>query len=326
MNEHIEQQIIQLTGAKSVVDSHILQSLWSDYGEIRRYQLEGGKHCSVIVKHIQFPNKVDHPRGWNTTLSHRRKVRSYQIETSWYQQYGRRCNQYSRIPECYGSAQDDNTCLIFLEDLDASGFPRRLEHATHEQMNACLKWLAYFHARFMGNEPKGLWPVGTYWHLATRPDELAALDDKLLALAAPKIDTILNNCNFQTFVHGDAKLANFCFSADGISAAAVDFQYVGGGCGMKDIAYFIGSCLNESECEQHVDELLDKYFDHLKQAFLKYSIALDVGEVEDEWRPLFSYAWADFHRFVKGWSPGHWKIHSFSECITQSVIAELNLK
>jgi len=40
-------------------------------------------------------------------------------------------------------------------------------------------------------------------------------------------------------VHGDAKLANFCFSRDGKKVAAVDFQYVDGGCGMKDLSRII---------------------------------------------------------------------------------------
>jgi thiamine kinase-like enzyme len=64
--------------------------------------------------------------------------------------------------------------------------------------------------------------------------------------AAPVIDEKLNTCAYKTFVHGDAKLANFCFAPDG-QVAGVDFQYVGGGCGMKDVAYFIGSCLNEKD-------------------------------------------------------------------------------
>jgi Ser/Thr protein kinase RdoA (MazF antagonist) len=63
---------------------------------------------------------------------------------------------------------------------------------------------------------------------------------------AAVIDQVLNNCSYQTIVHGDAKLANFCFSKEG-AVSAVDFQYVGGGCGMKDVAYFLGSCLTGKE-------------------------------------------------------------------------------
>jgi hypothetical protein len=34
-------------------------------------------------------------------------------------------------------------------------------------------------------------------------------------------------------------------------------------------------------------------------------------------------AWADFHRFLKGWSPDHWKLSDYSERVTREVIAFL---
>ncbi|MBT8234475.1 MAG: DUF1679 domain-containing protein, partial [Bacteroidia bacterium] len=134
---------------------------------------------------------------------------------------------------------------------------------------------------------------------------------------AHKIDSKLNACAFKTFVHGDAKLANFCFSGDG-RVAGVDFQYVGGGCGMKDVAYFIGSCLNEDKCEQLEDKILNTYFNFLQSELDEKNEAL-----EKEWRSLYRVAWADFHRFLKGWSPGHWKINSYSERVTNEVINNL---
>ena len=129
---------------------------------------------------------------------------------------------------------------------------------------------------------------------------------------------------FQTFIHGDAKLANFCFSADATQVAAVDFQYVGGGCGMKDVAYFIGSCLYEDACEQHEAALLDVYFNALKDALESRGRDVDPHAIEQEWRALYPVAWTDFHRFMKGWSPGHWKIHSYSERLSRQVLAQLN--
>ncbi|RMF02536.1 MAG: DUF1679 domain-containing protein, partial [Bacteroidetes bacterium] len=174
-----------------------------------------------------------------------------------------------------------------------------------------------FHASYLGRKPEGLWEIGTYWHLATRPDELQALTDHALREAAPLINQKLNTCSYQTFVHGDAKLANFCFAETG-QVAGVDFQYVGGGCGMKDIAYFVGSCLDERDCERFEDRILDTYFQHLQAALPHPNAALEV-----EWRGLYRVAWADFHRFLKGWSPGHWKLNSYSERVTAAVIKNL---
>ena len=175
----------------------------------------------------------------------------------------------------------------------------------------------------MGVDPDGLWESGTYWHLETRPDELEELDDLPLKSAAAAIDATLKASAFQTLVHGDAKLANFCFSADGSEVAAVDFQYVGGGCGMKDLAYFVGSCFHDGEAERREDEVLGFYFKELR-GFLD-SIGSDVcpDELEADWRPLYRVAWADFHRFMKGWSPGHWKLSDYSERITREIIGSL---
>jgi thiamine kinase-like enzyme len=213
--------------------------------------------------------------------------------------------------------------FILLEDLDHSGFPTRLSQVSMGDVKTCLSWLAHFHALFMGQSPDNLWEEGTYWHLATRPDELQALQDSSLKQAATIIDRTLRESPFQTFVHGDAKLANFCFSDDGKDVAAVDFQYVGGGCGMKDVVYFIGSCLDERQCQQHEVTLLDFYFDALKKALAIYHENINPNDVEHHWRPLYHVAWTDFHRFIKGWSPGHWKINGYSEKIAREVILQL---
>jgi len=51
---------------------------------------------------------------------------------------------------------------------------------------------------------------------------------------------------------------------------------------------------------------------------------IDTEHLEREWRSLFDVAWADFHRFLKGWSPDHWKLNSYSERLTKRVIERLN--
>jgi hypothetical protein len=324
LGEPYESIILKTTKASSMRVEAVIQELWSGYGQILRIGLSDCPRPSVVVKHVRMPLDQKHPRGWNTNHSHNRKVFSYQVATTWYQSWGLRCDEECRTPEFLAFDQSDDSVLLVLEDLDASGYPLRLERVTWKQMEGCLEWLAEFHALFMGEEPNGLWETGTYWHLETRPDELEALDDDLLKTAAGVLDQTLKAARFQTFVHGDAKLANFCFSATGDKVAALDFQYVGGGCGMKDVAYFIGSCLDEEDCEAKEQELLDCYFAYLTRALNRRRPDVNASAVVAEWRGLFPMAWTDFHRFLKGWCPSHWKINSYSERMAREVIEGLS--
>ncbi len=317
----LEAIVLQATDARAIADVHVVQNLWSGYGQIVRCRLEGGSHPSVIVKHVRWPDQRDHPRGWNSDRSHERKLKSYQVESTWYGRYAQMCPDASRVPRCLALETRADEVIMVLEDLDSSGFAGRRQQVNEAEIDACLSWLASFHATFMGEHPEGLWATGTYWHLATRPDEFDALPNGPLKTAAATIDRQLANSSFQTFVHGDAKVANFCFSDDGSAAAAVDFQYVGGGCGMKDVAYFISSCLDEDDSERLGPSLLDRYFELLSRALERSYKALDFAALEAEWRALYPVAWTDFYRFLQGWSPGHWKLHRYSERLAHEVLA-----
>ena len=313
--------ILDATGARRLVGTRMVQRLWSGYGRILRCRLEGGAHDSVVVKHVRWPDQVEHPRGWSTSRSHERKVRSYEAETTWYARWAQRCSGACRVPRCLSHTARGSEVFIVLEDLDAAGFGGRRQDASRAEIESCLSWLAHFHATFMGCAPEGLWPTGTYWHLATRPDELAALREGPLKDAAPVLDARLRDTSFTTLVHGDAKLANFCFGEDGV--AAVDFQYVGGGCGMKDVAYFISSCLDEDAAERLEQPLLDVYFAQLRRALSQRGSPIDLSALTDDWRALYPVAWTDFYRFLQGWSPGHWKIHRYSERLAREVLEAL---
>lgn len=324
MNDDFQETVRRASNAETIFHIEDIQSLWSGYGKIMRYGLNGSEQKSVVVKHVKLPDQAHHPRGWNTDLSHQRKVKSYQVESAWYRDWAAKCDAACRIPECLALEYDDDEFLMVLEDLDESGYPVRKSAVLIEQMQVCLSWLAHFHATFIGEQPTGLWEIGTYWHLDTRPDEFAVLDDIALKASAAKIDKRLNDACYKTFVHGDAKLANFCFSRDTQKVSAVDFQYVGGGCGMKDVAYFIGSCLYEADCENYEKLLLDFYFHELRNALTLRNSSIDLDDIEREWRELYPVAWTDFHRFIKGWSPGHWKINSYSERLAEDVIASFD--
>lgn len=321
--EEIDRFVRDLTGASGLVPKDRVQTLWSGYGSIERIGLRGTEVASVIVKHVK-PGGGGHPRGWNSDLSHQRKLNSYRVETHWYGRQKERAHPcLARIPACLGTKTEGDEVLLVLEDLDGVGFAGRRSSVNQIEWQACVRWLAAFHVEHLSAQSEGLWENGTYWHLETRPDELEELDDLPLKNAAPAIDAKLKASAFRTLVHGDAKLANFCFSADGAEVAAVDFQYVGGGCGMKDLAYFVGSCFRDEEAERREEEVLNFYFEKLREFLQKMENEVCANELESDWRPLYRVAWADFHRFMKGWSPGHWKLSDYSERVTREVIDSL---
>jgi len=315
--------LLTAIGAQAAERGEMIQSLWSGYGEIIRAELVGADISSVVLKYVVFPTQQNHPRGWNSGRSHQRKVKSYEVEMAWYAGWSQRCNEACRVPHCFASETFGEEHLMILEDMDLSGFPIRKSYLSKPEVILCLKWLAHFHATFMGEKPTGLWKVGTYWHLETRPDELEVMEDASLKRAAAPIDAMLNDCRFKTLVHGDAKVANFCFSEDGERVAAVDFQYVGGGCGMKDVAYFLGSCLDELLQKRWESEFLDLYFSELKNGLLEQGKAVDFSALEAEWRAMFPIAQADFYRFLVGWMPTHWKINDYGKHVAMDVVAQL---
>ena len=91
----------QTLGAATSIRSFVsVQSLWSGYGEIIKLNLYGANRSSVIIKWINPPTEQNHPRGWNTDVSHQRKLYSYRVEMRFYQQWAAACNNHCRIPDC----------------------------------------------------------------------------------------------------------------------------------------------------------------------------------------------------------------------------------
>lgn len=257
----IEKAIRRATSATSVSEGDPVQSLWDGYGEVLRFELRGASVSSVIVKHVS-PPRVNKPRRGDADSAHQRKLRSYEVEAHFYQAYASRSGPNARLPKAYACQKTEQGFLFILEDLDLAGYPGRRHSLTEAERDACLRWLAAFHATFLGVEPVGLWKSGTYWQIGARAEELSKMTHVALKLAAPKLDARLHQCRFKTLLHGDAKPANFCFPIGAGNVAAVDFQYTGGGCGMKDVAYLLDCCISEgahgtggSEAEQQTQKL-----------------------------------------------------------------------
>lgn len=280
----IGETIAELVGSR-VVRLERIQSLWAGYGELVRAHLANGS--SVIAKSVKAP------QGVKSDASHARKVRSYEAELAFYESFAPRCDESCRVAALLGKKTGHGEWLLVLEDLDEAGFAARHHDPRGAALDACLGWLAAFHARFVGEAPVGLWKTGTYWHLETRRRELDAITDEALRARAPELDRRLREARFSTIVHGDAKPDNFCFSRDGLRCAAVDFQYVGGGCGVRDVAYLLHGSSPKVEARG-----LDSYFARLRAAL---SDAVDGDALEREWRELYPIANDDFRRFLAGW-------------------------
>ena len=291
MNSKIQEILKIHTNSTKILNIELIQTLWSGYGELSRVTLD---NKSVIIKLIRFP-----------ATSHKRKVKSYQVEIHWYKNYNSHIDK-AYTPKFIASGEVEDYQYIILEDLGDKKFEIK-KSITFKQVKLCLKWLASIHANYLGVSQKDLWNIGTYWHLDTRKDELEVMQDVELKNAASIIDNKLNCAKNKTIIHGDAKLANFLLNDTG--ASAVDFQYVGGGVGIKDVAYFLSSIYNEDELFSNEKECLDYYFKELNNK-----------EVEKEWRELYPFAWADFYRFLDGWSPDHYKINSYSKHMRDMVL------
>jgi hypothetical protein len=334
-------QFVQTSfGDKQASKLDSIQTLWSGYGEIARYFVPSLAQ-SVIVKLVQPPSQMNHPRSWNGARSHQRKLDSYVNESIFYQHYSQQTDHHCRTPSCYFSSTNPSTTLsasesaasaLIMEDLDQAGFSKRCDYADLKTVKLGLRWLAYFHAKFLNQGLDDVWPIGTYWHLATRPDEFDSMPDSRLKQNAQRIDEALNSAHFQTLLHGDAKLANFCFSEKLNDLAAVDFQYVGRGVGIKDVMYFLGSCLGDDALALHADAFLDDYFSLLEQAIEHYYIEdntqgqrrpkVDFSALEKEWRELTPFAWADFERFLVGWATEHYKLNTYMKKQTSFALSK----
>ncbi|TWU57039.1 Phosphotransferase enzyme family protein [Rubripirellula tenax] len=328
MHHDVEPWILEMTGASRISRWEKLQTLWSGYGQIWRVSLQGGRAESMIVKHVRPPVVENLPTEADGDVSHQRKLRSYEVEANWYEHWSGKLTDGCRIAGCDGISRADGGIVFLLEDLDAAGFASRFSSADANTVKAGLEWLARFHMRFLHCQPAGLWETGSYWHLATRRQEWHVMaDHHPLKPLATAIDEQLSRCRFPTIIHGDAKTDNFCVAPDGRSVAAVDFQYVGGGCAMKDVVYFLESATGDSDRQSQGDSLLDRYFAECRRHWPgnggESSDAGDFDDFESECRRLYVFAWADFERFLAGWCRQPIATRGYRFSMMQRVMNEL---
>jgi aminoglycoside/choline kinase family phosphotransferase len=126
----------------------------------------------------------------------------------------------------------------------------------------------------------------------------------------------------RTLLHGDAKSANFMFSADCSACAAYDFQYCGEGFGVRDVAYLIASSVDEDVVEKQEQQLLQYYHQKLQECLQAQGKA-DAAQryTYDVMTAHFELCLLDYVRFMAGW--GFWGNARWAQRRARQVLGQL---
>ncbi|KAJ9474564.1 CHK domain-containing protein [Pseudozyma hubeiensis] len=317
-----------------------LTDLWAGYGHIYRIHVEHPPSSSstrlddtYIVKYIRPP-----PQQSAYDEGHARKMLSYRVEGNFYRHFAHIvAAEELSVPALFASADDagEGGELLVLEDISIR-FPVLTERRgtlDPAQIRKSLEWLANFHARSWNitrrsdlhsfcPEPSaaanwlgsGLWKQGGYHYLSTRQQELSSISPTShwgsLGLHANSdlptaVDWCLNNpasASSLSLIHGDVKSANMAFNTTSTRMAMYDFQYVGIGLGVQDLAKFLTTSIPPHHLNQDGEEtLLKTYHDFLTQN-LPRGAEYSFDQLQQDWE-LALVSWT---RFLAGWSGGFW--------------------
>lgn len=215
--------------SESDVAIQSLCRLWAGMGFIYQVtvQLSSKRSCPFIVKRVIPPPKQ------TRSLGDERKAASYLIEANFYRRVASSLIEEHglAIPTPYHveCAENDQVTICMSK---LNGSPGYLEG---DRVHSALDWLATLHAATWGGkadgyvQQKSAQPIGSYWHLDTRPSEHDSMPRRgwegRLKLAARAIDERLKRDEMQCCIHGDAKDANMLFNKGRV--CMYDFQYFG---------------------------------------------------------------------------------------------------
>ncbi|KAH0612406.1 uncharacterized protein H6S33_010458 [Morchella sextelata] len=300
-----------------------ITSLWSNYGHI--YRLTFPSHPPLILKLIQPPP----PTPRTASESHIRKLLSYRAERYFYTHLSHHLTPHSPIatPHPVSPAYADTTLL--LDDLTPAYSLSYSHRYSPAHTAAVLRWLANFHATYWNHEPvplippplqaaapdtaQGVWQRGGYWYLDTRVEEMESFTDDPgdYAFLLPHVQIVAERLRVRpgdlgsTLIHGDCKAANIVFAPPGVggevACALYDFQYVGVGLGVQDLAYFLGTSVNARDLEGGGEEaLLRVYYDELVAALGRSGNGVE-GYMWEDLVGQWECALVDWMRFMAGW-------------------------
>ncbi|OTA23215.1 hypothetical protein BTJ68_14329 [Hortaea werneckii EXF-2000] len=248
----------------------ILQRLWAGYGHICHIEAapvdngrttDGGTLSSFILKLVSPPPTSSSQTSSSTEdEGHLRKLISYQVEQYFYTHLAASLPADVAVAACEGSihhqpsAGDDGeengaqpTIALMLEDL-REGFPIAGEKRTaleEQHVFAALDWLAKFHG-YLATRRKEyadlLEDADSEWSSALCrpvPSVDASLAELVAQVLSPNVSSQATSSAisaYETLIHGDVKSENLFANTEGSAVAFFDFQYVGMGLGVCDLA------------------------------------------------------------------------------------------
>jgi hypothetical protein len=206
--------------------------------------------------------------------------------------------------------------------------------------------------RSHGDDAEGrtVWLNGGYTYLATRRKEFTDLHEDeesewnepltdnpdseegdvtfaemVAAVLAPRVEGWGPSEEYQTLIHGDVKSENLFASRDGNEVAFYDFQYVGLGLGVCDLAKLF-TCsvpLSELVTEGHLDREL-RMQDQEERLLHRYWTKLrEVSGKEYDWGVFVRHwetALVDWLRFQASW--GFWGNTEWLEARVRSILKD----
>lgn len=200
-----------------------------------------------------------------------------------------------RIPRCHhAELGDDGRFVLLLEDL-ATEFVMgdQVVGATLTQANAVVDALVGLHTRwwesdqlhrldwlpvpdapaYMATVP-GIYRTGLPVIHADWADRLPGAAIDLADRLDPRFEELMTRTGGgpQTFTHADTRLDNLFFGNDSGSEAVafIDFQLSLRGRGVTDLAYFIGTSVQQDVASEHWETLLRRWHGQVTDAGIDY--------------------------------------------------------
>ncbi|CAJ0588419.1 unnamed protein product [Cylicocyclus nassatus] len=126
-------------------------------------------------------------------------------------------------------------------------------------------------------------------HLSEKVDKLDEIVTEILNLASA--DNLSEELGMQRVVcHGDLWSANILWQNDGDDVkmtALIDFQTVNLGCPATDLVRVFSSCLSGKDRQEHWEELLEHFYDYLKNEIVDQQMPYSLEQLKESYRRFF---------------------------------------